>query len=109
MIKGEVFKRNNGSFYYSTISDTGHNILSSDGYAKKETCISTITLAKKNIVNVSLLKLGQTGKEQYSFTVAGSQQSITGYSMPFHSAKERDNWIKLMQQYLPTSAVIDLT
>lgn len=62
-------------------------------------------------------KIGKKGEliiekmdpEVWKFIIKGNSDWPVGYSMDFHSEKQCQNWIKLMQQNLPLSEVADLT
>jgi len=105
----QVFRRNNGKFYYRIIADTGHNIISSDGYAKKADCFHAVQETQKQILNEHNIQIEPVGKDEYMFKITGSDNSIVGYSMPFHNKKQCEKWIKILQKYLPDSAVEELT
>lgn len=109
MTRFEIFKRNNGRFYYRVIADTGHNILSSDGYETKSDCENAIDKAKEKIARKSELLIEKKDPEAWKFIIKGESDWPVGYSMDFHSEKQCNNWIKLMQEHLPDSKVIDLT
>jgi len=108
MTRFEVFKRHNGRYYYRVIADTGHNILSSDGYETKEDCEQAINSVKDKILNKSDFILEKVDGDAWKFIIKGDNDWPVGYSMDFHTEKQCNNWIKLMQEYLPDSNVIDL-
>lgn len=109
MTRFEIFKRHNGRFYYRVIADTGHNILSSDGYEEKLDCENAIAAVKEKILNKGELIIEKVDPESWKFMIKGNGEWPVGYSMDFHSEKQCNNWIKLMRQYLPDSKVVDLT
>lgn len=109
MTRFEIFKRHNGRYYYRVIADTGHNILSSDGYEMKLDCKQAVNAVKEKILNKGELLIEKIDPETWKFIIKGNADWPVGYSMDFHSEKQCNNWIKLMQEHLPASKVIDLT
>lgn len=109
MTRFEVFRRHNGRYYYRVIADTGHNILSSDGYETKAECENAIITVKEKIQSKGELIIEKVDPEAWKFMIKGNGDWPVGYSMDFHSEKQCNNWIKLMQEYLPDSKIIDLS
>lgn len=109
MTRFEIFKRHNGRFYYRVIAETGHNILSSDGYEEKRECENAIAAVKEKILLKGELIIEKVDPEAWKFVIKGNGNWPVGYSMDFGSESQCNKWIKLMQEHLPVSKVIDLT
>lgn len=82
--------------------------MASDGYERKRDCIHAIEQVKNTIKNRPSIHIEEMKNNQYRFTLIGNDQSIVGYSMPFNSEKQCTKWIKLMQEYIPASEIIEL-
>ena len=104
----EIFRRNNGRYYYRTIADSGHNLLSSDGFETKQECLRAIREAKENIMNTDKIKLEKLPEKEYKFILHGNGDNIVGYSMNFHSEKQCKKWIGIMQHSFPGSEITEI-
>jgi len=108
MTKFELFKRNNGKHYYRIMTETGHNIMSSDGYVRKNDCLIAVDQVKEHILNNESIQLKEKANHKWFFTLSGTDRSIVGYSMPFQNKNQCDKWISILRQYLPKSKVVEL-
>ncbi|MBK6828522.1 MAG: DUF1508 domain-containing protein [Chitinophagaceae bacterium] len=88
MTRFEIFKRHNLRFYYRVIAETGHNILSSEGYENKTGCQEAILSVKNKISKKEELLIEKTDSETWKFIVKGDQNWLDGYSMSFQSVKQ---------------------
>jgi len=104
----EIFTRNNGRFYYRTIADIGHNLLSSDGYETKKECMAAIEQVQKNILNKNCIEIEKLPDDEYKFRVFGNDGTIVGYSMDFHSKKQCEKWIEIMKNNIPVSEITEI-
>jgi len=105
----EVFTRNNGRYYYRVIAETGHNILSSDGYETIAECFDAINDVRKQIKDRDNIDIRQSDDSTWKFSITDMSNVIVGYSMAFHSQKQCEKWIRLMQEYLPRARIVQLT
>lgn len=105
----EVFTRNDGRYYYRVVGETGHNILSIDGYPDKKECLNTIDEVKTQIMNAGNIHIKHTENASCKFIVTSINEAVIGYSMDFHSEKQCKKWISLMQNHLPAASIIQLT
>lgn len=109
MTKIELFKRNNDRFYFRVITETGHNMLSSDGYETKPECENIVDLLKRNITEKQLVSVENKNPETWKFTVNSNAGVPIGYSMDFHNKRQCNNWLKILREHLPAAPVFDLT
>ncbi|MBL0267288.1 MAG: DUF1508 domain-containing protein [Chitinophagaceae bacterium] len=91
MTRFDIFKRHNGRYYYRVIAETGHNILSSDGYENKTGCQEAIRSVKNKISKKEELLIEKADSETWKFIVKGDHNWPVGYSMNFHSEKQCRN------------------
>ncbi len=103
----EIFTRNNGKFYYRVLSDTGHNIISSDGYTDKKECKKIIHQVKEQIQKPECININETEYNSWKFFVADPTGIPIGYSMDFHSKSQCEKWINRMVESLPDSAILE--
>lgn len=103
----EIFTRNNGKFYYRVMADTGHNILSSDGYSNKTECKKIIKQVKEQIKDFDNINMDETTYNSWKFFVADNNGVPIGYSMDFHSKRQCEKWINLMKECLPDSEIVE--
>ena len=104
----EIFTRNNGRFYYRVITESGHNILSSDGYVEKKECQDVIEDVKEYFRRRKPVPIEQVTDDQWKFTLTNPENMIIGYSMIFHSRSQCEKWIRLMEEHLPLAETVEL-
>jgi len=105
----QIFKRNNGKHYYRIVTESGHNIMSSDGYVKKNDWLIAIDQVKEHILNNSSIRLKVQNDRKWGFTLSGSDRSIVGYSMSFQTKNQCDKWLSILKSYLPESKITELS
>lgn len=105
----ELFKRNNNRYYFRVIADTGHNMLSGDGYETLEECKNIVAQVKKNIMEPHFISFENSTGDEWKFIINSKEGAAIGYSMDFHNKKQCANWLHLMQEHLPPASISDLT
>ena len=105
MFTFDFFERNNGKHYYRLIAESGHNIISSDGYVDEKDCHTAARLLKIQIGRDENIVLEETTSDEYKFKVLGPDKSNIGYSMLFHSEKQCQKWINMLRQFLKIPAM----
>lgn len=103
-----VFKRHNGKYYYRLIAASGHNLVSSDGYASRSDCLGAIEQLKMLIRRRGHVELNETTGNKWKFLVAGTDRSIIGYSMLFNTRKQCIKWVDLLKEFLPKAETMEI-
>lgn len=103
----EIFTRNNGKYYYRVLAETGHHIISSDGFNDKKECKRIINQVKEQIQKPECISIDETDFNSWKFFVADPTGLPIGYSMDFHSRSQCEKWVNRMAESLPGSIVLE--
>lgn len=92
--KFEVYKDKAGEFRFRLKAANGQNILASEGYAQKASCLNGIESVKKNSQNPDrfVCKTSESGKTSFSLTATNGQ--VIGVSQSYESESGCDNGMK---------------
>ena len=107
--KFEVYKDKAGEFRFRLKAGNGQNILASEGYSKKASCMNGIESVKKNSQNPDrfICKTTPSGKTTFSLTATNGQ--VIGVSQSYESESGCDNGMKSVAESSKGAEVVDLT
>lgn len=107
--KFELYKDKAGEFRFRLKSADGQNILGSEGYKAKRSCVNGIESVKKNATNDNRFqrKQGETGK--FSFNVKAGNNQVIGTSQSFDTAEARDSGIDSVKSTAPEAPIDDIS
>lgn len=105
--KFEVYKDKAGEFRFRLKAANGQNILASEGYSAKASCMNGIASVQKNSQNPDRFakKEGSTGK--FSFNVTASNGQVVGSSQSYDSESGCSNGMKSVAECAPGAEVDD--
>jgi uncharacterized protein YegP (UPF0339 family) len=109
MGKFEITKRKNGEFQFNLKAGNGQVILTSEGYAAKESCQGGIASAKKNAPDDARYEKATSSNSKYYFTLKAANGQAIGTSEMYESASGRDSGIASVKANAPDAAVEDLS
>lgn len=107
--KFEVYKDKAGEFRFRLKAGNGENILASEGYKAKKSCLAGIESVKKNsqVPDRFVKKTSASGK--FSFSLTASNGQVVGTSETYESESSCTNGIKSVAKNAPDAAVDDKT
>jgi uncharacterized protein len=95
MAKFEVYQSGkNNEFRFRLKADNGQNILSSEGYTTKASCLNGIESVKKNAANPKRVIKTQTPTKMYRFSITAANSQIIGTSQNYKSESGRNNGVQ---------------
>jgi len=105
--KFEVYKDKAGEFRFRLKAGNGENILGSEGYKAKKSCLAGIESVKKNsqIPDRFVKKTSASGK--FTFNLTASNGQVVGTSQSYDSESGCDNGIKSVAKNAPEAAIDD--
>lgn len=106
--KFECYTDKSGEFRFRLKAGNGNNILSSEGYKSKASCLNGIESVKKNGTDPErfVKTTTPTGKFRFSLTAKNSQ--VIGTSQNYESESGRDNGIKSVGRSAPDATVVEV-
>ena len=92
--KFEVYKDKAGEFRFRLKAGNGQNILGSEGYSKKASCMNGIESVKKNSQNPDRFEKKKTASGKFTFRLCASNGQCVGTSQTYASESGCDNGMK---------------
>jgi len=83
--KFEIYKDGKGEFRFRLKSGNGQNVLASEGYAKKASCLNGIESVKKNCSNPKRFQMNSTPSGKFRFNLTSSNGQVIGTSQNYDS------------------------
>ena len=107
--KFEVYKDKAGEFRFRLKAANGQNILASEGYVEKASCMNGIESVQRNSQDPGrfVCKTSDSGKISFSLTATNGQ--VIGVSQSYESESGCDNGMKSVAESAPGAEVVDLT
>ena len=107
--KFEVYKDKAGEFRLRLKAGNGQNILGSEGYSAKASCMNGIESVKKNSQNPDRFEKKETASGKFTFRLCASNGQCIGTSQTYDSESGCSNGMKSVAESAPGAAVDDQT
>ena len=107
--KFEVYKDKAGEFRFRLKAGNGQNILSSEGYSAKASCMNGIESVKKNSQIPDRFEKKETASGKFSFRLCASNGQCVGRSQSYSSESGCDNGMKSVAATAPGASLDDQT
>ena len=107
--KFEVYKDKAGEFRFRLKAANGQNILASEGYSAKASCMNGIESVQKNSQNPDrfICKTSDSGKTTFSLTASNGQ--VIGVSQSYDSESGCKNGMESVAENAPGAEIDDQT
>ncbi len=107
--KFEIYKDKAGEFRFRLKAGNGENILGSEGYKAKSSCVNGIESVKKNSQNPDRFQTKQTASGKYTFRLCAANGQCIGTSQTYDSDSGCRGGIKSVANNAPSATVDDKT
>jgi uncharacterized protein YegP (UPF0339 family) len=107
--KFEVYKDKAGEFRFRLKAANGQNILTSEGYGNKTSCMNGVESVKKNSQNPDRIVKKTTPSGKYRFNIIASNGQVVGASQNYDSESGCRNGMKSVAECAPGASVDDQT
>ncbi len=107
--KFEVYKDKAGEFRFRLKASNGENILGSEGYKAKSSCMNGIESVKKNSQNPDRFQKKTTASGKFTFRLCASNGQCIGTSQTYDSESGCNGGMKSVAKNAPTATVDDQT
>tara|TARA_R110002124_G_scaffold54942_1_gene155745 strand:+ start:343 stop:675 length:333 start_codon:yes stop_codon:yes gene_type:complete len=92
--KFEVYKDKAGEFRFRLKAANGQNILASEGYSAKASCLNGIESVKKNSQDASRFETKKSASGKHTFSLKASNGQVIGVSQSYDSESGCSNGMK---------------
>ena len=107
--KFEIYKDKAGEFRFRLKSAEGNNLLGSEGYKAKRSCVNGIESVKKNASNDTRYAKKESESGKFSFSIKAGNNQVIGTSSMYESAVDRDSGIASVKTSAPEATVDDIS
>jgi len=107
--KFEVYKDKAGEYRFRLKAANGQNIIGSEGYSAKASCMNGIESVKKNSQNPDRFDMKQTASGKYKFNLTASNGQVVGTSQSYSSDSGCTNGMKSVAECAPGASTDDQT
>lgn len=105
--KFELYKDKASKFRFRLKAANGENILASEGYESKSSCLNGIESVKKNSIDEKRFDKKSSGPGKFSFNLTAGNNQVIGTSQSYSSESGRDNGVKSVGKSAPGAKVDD--
>ena len=107
--KFEIYKDKAGEFRFRLKAGNGQNILGSEGYSKKPSCMNGVESVKKNSQNPDRFECHQTPSGKWTFKLKATNGQVIGTSQTYSSESGCRNGMKSVATSSANASVDDQT
>lgn len=107
--KFEVYKDKAGEFRFRLKAANGENILGSEGYKAKSSCMNGIESVKKNSQNPDRFQKNETKSGKFTFRLCAANGQCIGTSQTYDSESGCSNGMKSVTKNAPDAKLDDQT
>lgn len=107
--KFEIYKDKKGEFRFRLKAGNGQNILGSEGYSKKPSCMNGVESVKKNSQNPDRFECHQTPSGKWTFKLKATNGQVIGTSQTYASESGCRNGMKSVATSSANATVDDQT
>ncbi len=105
--KFEIYKDKAGEFRFRLKAGNGENILASEGYKAKASCLNGIESVKKNSKDKARFDVGKTKAGKFRFNVNSTNGQVVGTSQSYATESSCNNGVACVMKDAPGAAVDD--
>ena len=107
--KFEIYKDKKGEFRFRLKAGNGQNILGSEGYSKKPSCLNGIESVKKNSQNPARFEHKKTPSGKFTFVLKAANSQVIGTSQTYASESGCKNGMKSVATQSQGATTVDTT
>ncbi|MDX1516123.1 MAG: YegP family protein [Woeseiaceae bacterium] len=107
--KFEVYKDKAGEFRFRLKAGNGENILSSEGYKAKKSCMNGIDSVRKNSQDPNRFVKKTTSSGKFRFNLTSTNGQTVGTSQSYDSESGCSNGMKSVAKCAADANVVDQT
>lgn len=107
MAKFEIYTDNSDGFRFRLVASNGQNILSSQGYKAKASCLNGVESVRKNSQDDSMFERLQSASGKDYFNIKASNGQVIGTSQMYASTAGMENGIASVKTNAPDAELVE--
>lgn len=107
--KFQIYTDNGGEFRFRLKAANGQEILASEGYKTKVSCLNGVESVKKNAPTDARYERKQNKAGKPMFNLKATNGQVIGTSEAYETEASRENGIESVKKNAPEAAVDDTT
>ncbi|MCB9246989.1 MAG: YegP family protein [Flavobacteriales bacterium] len=109
-MKFEIYQsEKNKEYYFRLKAGNGQNILGSEGYKAKASCLNGVESVKKNATDKSRFEIKEAANGKWKFNLKSSNGQVVGSSQLYASESGMKNGIESVMKNAPEATIDDQT
>ena len=106
--KFEVYQDKAGEYRFRLKASNGQNILASEGYKSKASCLNGVESVKTNAADDQRYERKDTTAGKFMFNLKAANHQVIGTSQSYESAASRDAGIESVKKNAPEATVVEV-
>lgn len=106
--KFEIYQDKAGEYRFRLKASNGRNILASEGYKTKASCMNGVESVKTNAPNDARYESKQSTSGKFMFNLKAANHQVIGTSQLYETAPSRDNGIESVKKHAPAASVVEV-
>ncbi|MFA5679037.1 MAG: YegP family protein [Pseudomonas sp.] len=104
----EIYQDKAGEFRFRLKASNGQNILASEGYKSKSSCLNGVESVKTNAPDDGRYERKESGAGKFMFNLKAANHQVIGTSQQYQTAASRDNGIESIKNHAPEAKVVEV-
>lgn len=104
----EVYQDKAGEYRFRLKASNGQNILGSEGYKTKASCLNGIESVKINAPDDKRYEKKESAGGKFMFNLKAANHQVIGTSQQYASAASRDKGVESIKAHAPEAKVVEL-
>ena len=106
--KFEVYQDKAGEYRFRLKASNGQNILASEGYKTKASCMNGVESVQPTAPDDSRYERKQSTSGKFMFNLKAANHQIIGTSQLYEAVASRDNGIESVKKNAPGATVVEV-
>lgn len=104
----EVYQDKAGEYRFRLKASNGQNILASEGYKTKASCMNGVESVKTNAPDDNRYERKDSNSGKPMFNLKAANHQVIGTSQLYESVASRDNGIESVKKHAPEAKVVEM-
>ena len=107
MAKFEIYNDDSGEFRFRLVADNGQNILASEGYKAKASCLNGIESVRTNSQDDSKFERSEAKSGKLFFNLKATNGQVVGTSQMYADKNGMENGIASVAKNSPGAEIVE--
>ncbi|MEJ6655892.1 MAG: YegP family protein [Pseudomonas sp.] len=104
----EVYQDKAGEYRFRLKASNGQNILASEGYKTKSSCLNGVASVKTNAPDDNRYEKKTSTSGKYMFNLKAANHQVIGTSQLYEAEASRNNGIESVKKHAPEAKVVEV-